>query len=56
MYLIQLLLPLHDNNKREFPPDYFATVRKDLMERFGGVRPRFFDFRRPVYGKKVMTT
>jgi hypothetical protein len=37
MYLIQLLLPLHDNDKRKFPPDYLATVRKDLMECFGGV-------------------
>jgi hypothetical protein len=37
MYLIQLLLPLHDNNKKEFPNTYFNTVREDLTERFGGV-------------------
>jgi hypothetical protein len=37
MYLIQLLLPLHDNDKQAFPAQYFDTVRKTLTERFGGV-------------------
>ena len=37
MYLIQLLLPLHDNSGRPFSPSYFTQVRKDLTERFGGV-------------------
>jgi hypothetical protein len=37
MYLIQLLLPLHDNDKQVFPAQYFDTVRKTLTERFGGV-------------------
>jgi hypothetical protein len=37
MHLIQLLLPLHDNNKKKFPPEYFGKVRKDLTDRFGGV-------------------
>jgi hypothetical protein len=37
MHLIQLLLPLHDNNKREFPAEYFKTVRQDLTDHFGGV-------------------
>lgn len=37
MHLIQLLLPLHDNNGRRFSADYFNQVRKDLTDRFGGV-------------------
>jgi hypothetical protein len=37
MYLVQLLLPLHDNDGRDFPPDYFTQVRAELTERFGGV-------------------
>lgn len=36
MYLIRLLLPLHDNQKTKFPAAYFAQIRKDLTERFGG--------------------
>ncbi len=37
MYLIQLLLPLKDNDKRPFPSEYFDSVRSTLTERFGGV-------------------
>jgi len=37
MHLIQLLLPLHDNDKQEFPHTYFNKVREDLTDRFGGV-------------------
>ncbi len=37
MYLIQLLLPLHDNEKRSFPSEHFHTVRTELTRRFGGV-------------------
>jgi hypothetical protein len=37
MHLIQLLLPLHDNNKEKFPADSFSKVRQDLTDRFGGV-------------------
>jgi hypothetical protein len=37
MYLIQLLLPLHDNQKQPFPRTYFELVREDLTNRFGGV-------------------
>ena len=37
MHLIQLLLPLHDNNEQRFPLAYFNQVRKDLTDRFGGV-------------------
>ena len=37
MYLVQLLLPLYDNNKRAFPRAYFDQVRHELTHRFGGV-------------------
>ena len=37
MYLIQLLLPLQDNDRQKFPAEYFDTVRHDLTHRFGGV-------------------
>jgi hypothetical protein len=37
MHLIQLLLPLHDNNRQAFPAEYFDVVRQTLTERFGGV-------------------
>jgi hypothetical protein len=37
MYLIQLLLPLHDNEKQSFPPEDFNHVRTELTRRFGGV-------------------
>lgn len=37
MHLIQLLLPLHDNDGRDFPPAHFSQVRAELTERFGGV-------------------
>ena len=37
MYLIQLLLPLHDNEKRPIPAEHFNRLRTDLTQRFGGV-------------------
>jgi len=37
MYLIRLLLPLHDNHKQAFPRAYFNQVREELTNRFGGV-------------------
>jgi hypothetical protein len=37
MYLVQLLLPLHDNTRRLFPREWFDEVRRDMTERFGGV-------------------
>ena len=37
MHLIQLLLPLHDNDRQAFPTAYFNKVREDLTNRFGGV-------------------
>jgi hypothetical protein len=37
MFLVQLLLPLYDNDGRLFGHDAFARVRSELTERFGGV-------------------
>ena len=37
MYLIQLLLPLHDNERNEFTPEVYTSVRLELSERFGGL-------------------
>ncbi|MGC4066778.1 MAG: hypothetical protein QM784_19505 [Polyangiaceae bacterium] len=35
--LVQILLPLEDNDKRPYPLDAFAQVRRELVDRFGGV-------------------
>lgn len=37
MYLIQLLLPLYDNDKQPFERAAFDRVRNEMAERFGGV-------------------
>ena len=37
MHLVQLFLPLHDNDKQKFPAEYFDSVRSELTDRFGGV-------------------
>lgn len=37
MHLVQLLLPLNDNEGRPFPTDYFNQIRAELTECFGGV-------------------
>ena len=37
MHLVQILLPVADNEGKSFPPDLFATVRETLTERFGGL-------------------
>ena len=37
MYLIQILLPLFDNDGHPFPQDEFLRLRDDLSERFGGI-------------------
>lgn len=37
MHLVQLLLPLHDNDGHGFPRNHFDQVRADLTARFGGV-------------------
>jgi len=47
MYLIQILLPVRDNDGNDFGRDPFDTVRTDLTERFGGVT---FYSRSPAVG------
>lgn len=37
IHLVQLLLPLYDNDGRAFPPAHYATVRKTLTEQFSGL-------------------
>ena len=37
MHLVQLLLPVYDNDKRAFPRAYFDQVRLELTQQFGGV-------------------
>jgi hypothetical protein len=37
IYLVQLLLPLYDNDGRNFPPSHHAAVRTELTDRFGGL-------------------
>lgn len=37
MYLIQILLPLYDNEGQPFGQDQFLLVRDELSERFGGI-------------------
>jgi hypothetical protein len=36
-YLIQILLPLSDNEGRAFPSADYAGVRSDLIKQFGGL-------------------
>ena len=47
MYLIQILLPLRDNQQRPFARDEFDRVRRELTERFGGAT---FYARSPAVG------
>jgi hypothetical protein len=37
MKLIQIFLPLYDNQKQPYPKALFDKVREDLAQRFGGV-------------------
>ena len=37
MHLVQLLIPLRDNEGHAFPQDYFVRVRAELTARHGGV-------------------
>lgn len=37
MHLIQILLPLRDNDGWPFPPGLHAAVRRELAGRFGGL-------------------
>lgn len=37
MHLVQILLPLADNDGQPFPPSLFAAVRAELADRYGGI-------------------
>jgi hypothetical protein len=37
MQLIEILLPLRDNEGRRFDPSAYASLREQLVERFGGL-------------------
>jgi hypothetical protein len=37
MHLVEILLPVYDNDGRPFPRADFGRVRSELAERFGGV-------------------
>ncbi|MDP8912451.1 MAG: hypothetical protein M3N39_02605 [Pseudomonadota bacterium] len=37
MHVIEILLPLRDNGGRPFGPELFGGVRRELVERFGGL-------------------
>jgi len=37
MHLIEILLPLFDNDGRRFEPALFGAVRKELLDHFGGL-------------------
>ena len=37
MHLVQILLPLADNDGRPFPASLFAAVRTELADRYGGI-------------------
>jgi hypothetical protein len=37
MHLVQILLPVYDNEQNPQPHDAFRQVRRELTERFGGL-------------------
>jgi hypothetical protein len=37
MHLVQILLPLYDNDGQSFGEELFTTIRSELTERFGGL-------------------
>ena len=37
MYLIQVLLPVLDNNGKPYPEALLAKIRGELVDRFGGI-------------------
>lgn len=37
MYVVQIFLPLQDNQGRPFPHAQFAAVHEQLADRFGGI-------------------
>jgi hypothetical protein len=42
MYLVQILLPVYDNDGRPFPASSYADVRRELTERFGGLTASYW--------------
>ncbi len=37
MTLVEIFLPLYDNEGRSFPEQMYSDVRRELMQRFGGL-------------------
>ena len=37
MYLVQILLPLYDNQKEPFPEEYYTVLSTSLISKFGGL-------------------
>jgi hypothetical protein len=37
MHLVQILLPIYDNDGHHFPATHYASVRSELADRFGGL-------------------
>ncbi len=37
MHLVQLLLPIHDNQRQPFPGEVYLQVRQELTDQFGGL-------------------
>ena len=50
MHLVEILLPLTDNEGQAFSPSKFAAVRQNLTDTFGGVTTFT---RAPVHGTNV---
>ena len=48
MHLVEILLPLNDNNGRPFAAEKYAAVRQHLTERFGGLTA----FTRPLRARR----
>ena len=37
MHLVQLLIPIYDNDRRRFPDEDFRALREELVAQFGGL-------------------
>lgn len=37
MHLIEIFLPVRDNSGKQFPPEPYSRVRRELTRKFGGV-------------------
>ena len=56
MYLIQILLPLYDNEGTPFPQHEYLRVRDELAERFGGITTYVRSPARGVWRESPTTT